>query len=55
MESRLNRFFVKVTLWLAAEVLLTLIGLDNLADYSEFLFDARYQAQLSAIHFSIPG
>ncbi len=25
--------------WLATEILLTLIGLDNLADYSEFVFE----------------
>lgn len=28
----------KATIWLAIEILLTVTGLDNLADYSEFLF-----------------
>ncbi|WP_421658951.1 hypothetical protein [Leptothermofonsia sp. ETS-13] len=29
----------KATIWLAAEILLTVVGLDNLADYSEFIFE----------------
>ncbi|HEY9879941.1 MAG TPA: hypothetical protein V6D29_15915 [Leptolyngbyaceae cyanobacterium] len=32
----------KATLWLAAEVLLTVSGLDNLADYSEFIFGREF-------------
>lgn len=28
----------KAAIWLAVEILLTVTGLDNLADYSEFLF-----------------
>ncbi|WP_293112457.1 hypothetical protein [Moorena sp. SIO4G3] len=30
---------MKVTTWLVAEIILNLIGLDNLADYGEFVFD----------------
>ncbi len=30
---------VKATLWLVTEVILNLLGFDNLADYSEFLFE----------------
>jgi hypothetical protein len=29
----------KVAVWLAAELLLNFVGLDNLADYSEFIFE----------------
>lgn len=29
--------FTKITIWLALEIVLTLIGLDDIADYSEFL------------------
>lgn len=31
----LGKFFV----WLAAEVVLSLLGIDDLADYSEFIFE----------------
>lgn len=33
-----KRFFGKTGLWLATEVWLNLLGLDNLADYGEFVF-----------------
>lgn len=29
----------KTLIWLAAEILLCLVGMDDIADYSEFLFD----------------
>ena len=29
----------KIIIWLAAEILLTFMGLDDLADYSEFIFE----------------
>ena len=30
---------VKVVIWLTAEILLNVLGLDDLADYSEFIFE----------------
>lgn len=35
--SRWQRFLIHGSIWLTAEVVLSLIGLDHLADYSEFL------------------
>lgn len=32
-----KQLFSKLTLWLFLEIILTLLNLDNLADYSEFL------------------
>ena len=29
----------KTIVWLAAEIILCLVGMDDIADYSEFLFD----------------
>lgn len=39
VEFQINwgKLAVKITVWLATEVLLSLAGLDNLADYSEFI------------------
>ncbi|UBF27897.1 hypothetical protein K9N68_08370 [Kovacikia minuta CCNUW1] len=44
MKGYWKSAFVKTTIWLAAEVLLTVVGLDNLADYSEFVFAREGQA-----------
>ena len=46
-----KKIWVKATFWLATELVLNLLGLDNLADYSEFLFEqevaiAAHQAQI---------
>lgn len=39
MATPWKALIVKLTVWLAAEIVLNLIGLDNLADYSEFVFE----------------
>ncbi|NEO88928.1 MAG: hypothetical protein F6K56_01050 [Moorea sp. SIO3G5] len=39
MNHQWNNVFLKVSTWLVAEIILNLIGLDNLADYGEFVFD----------------
>ena len=36
-----RKLYIKIILWLGAELLLTLIGLDDLADYSEFLYEQK--------------
>ena len=45
MQVKWGRMAVKVTIWLAAELLLNVVGLDNLADYSEFLFGEQTLTQ----------
>ncbi|HEY9667144.1 MAG TPA: hypothetical protein V6C91_10080 [Coleofasciculaceae cyanobacterium] len=32
---------IKITCWLIVEIILNLLGLDNLADYSEFVFEGK--------------
>jgi hypothetical protein len=39
MKMQWQKVLVKTTIWLAAEILLSLLGLDDLADYSEFIFE----------------
>jgi hypothetical protein len=39
MKLQWKKLLVKATVWLAAEIILNLIGLDNLADYSEFIYE----------------
>lgn len=39
MKMQWQRIWAKATFWLLTEIILNLLGLDNLADYSEFLFE----------------
>ncbi|NEO34103.1 MAG: hypothetical protein F6K36_27605 [Symploca sp. SIO3C6] len=39
MKTQWKNICFKVTAWLVSEVVLNLLGLDDLADYSEFVFD----------------
>ncbi|PIG94851.1 hypothetical protein CSQ79_04900 [Gloeocapsopsis sp. IPPAS B-1203] len=38
MKILWKNLLIKTVLWLVVEVILTLLGLDNIADYSEFVF-----------------
>lgn len=39
MTIRWQQLLVSLVLWLIAEIFLNLAGIDDLADYSEYLFD----------------
>ncbi|MDY6786364.1 MAG: hypothetical protein SW833_28270 [Cyanobacteriota bacterium] len=39
MNSTAKALLIRITIWIAAEILLNFLGLDNLADYSEFVFE----------------
>jgi hypothetical protein len=39
MKMPWKKVWVKAAIWLVTEIILNLLGLDNLADYSEFIFD----------------
>lgn len=39
MKSHWKKLLIKTTVWLAAEILLNLLGFDNIADYSEFIYE----------------
>ncbi|MEW6497162.1 MAG: hypothetical protein AB1589_32365 [Cyanobacteriota bacterium] len=41
MQTQWQKIFVKITFWLIVEIVLNLLGLDNLADYSEFVFEGK--------------
>ncbi len=34
-----NKSIFKIVIWLVAEILLNFVGIDDLADYSEFVFE----------------
>ena len=39
------KIVTKVVFWLATEITLSCMGLDDLADYSEFVFDNKFHGQ----------
>ena len=39
MNKRWKILLLKATVWLVAEISLSFLGLDDLADYSEFIFE----------------
>ena len=41
MKIKWQKLWIKIILWLGAEILLTAIGLDDLADYNEFLYKQK--------------
>lgn len=41
MRMKWKTLITKVAVWILLELILNLLGLDNLADYSEFLFHTR--------------
>lgn len=41
MESYIPHLFGRIVLWLIAEIFLNLIGLDDLADCGEWVFERR--------------
>lgn len=41
MQTQWQKTLIQISFWLILEILLNLLGLDNLADYSEFVFDQK--------------
>lgn len=47
MEIEWKILFKKTLVWIVAEILLNCMGVDTLADYSEFLFDRNTLVHLN--------
>ncbi len=41
MNTRWKKLLVKIIVWLVVEILLTILGIDDLADYSEFIGEKK--------------
>ncbi len=50
MKTQWKKLLVKTTVWLAAEIILNLLGLDNLADYSEFIYEQEVMVFTQTTH-----
>ncbi len=49
MQTHWQKILIQFTFWLIIEILLNLLGLDSLADYSEFVFEQKTIAVSSCI------
>lgn len=50
MYQDCQKYIFKITVWLVVEIILNLMGLDDLADYSEFLLNKKLKiAEISVI------
>jgi hypothetical protein len=49
MQTQWQKTLIQISFWLIIEILLNLLGLDNLADYSEFVFDQKTKTVSSCI------
>ncbi len=52
MKGIWKQSLYRVTVWLAAEIILNCLGIDNLADYSEFVFERNTIDLNRSYHFS---
>ncbi len=48
-ERKWEKNVLKVSIWLFAEILLTFLGIDDLADYSEFVFEKTRHPHASSM------
>lgn len=48
MPAKRKKLLAKMLVWLAAEILLNFLGLDNLADYGEFVFERNIDSEVAA-------
>lgn len=48
MNVRWRKLFVKISFWLASEIVLNFLGIDDLADYSEFIFENKHFSEKMA-------
>ncbi len=49
MKTKWSTLVLKIIIWLSGEIYLTAIGLDNLADYSEFVFQYKVLAPIAYV------
>lgn len=45
MKTSWQHSLAKITIWLVTEILLTCVGLDNIADCGEFVFGQEFSTQ----------
>ncbi len=55
MNVRWQKLLVKTSFWLATEIILNLVGIDDLADYSEFIYEnPNFTAKIGCVSAMAP-
>ena len=55
MNIRWQKLLSKMSFWLATEIILNLVGIDDLADYSEFLYENKnFLANIGCLSNIVP-
>jgi hypothetical protein len=55
MKIRWQKLLIKTSFWLATEIILNLVGIDDLADYSEFVYENKnFGVKIGCISTLIP-
>ena len=55
MNIRWQKLLAKMSFWLATEIILNLVGIDDLADYSEFIYEnPNFTAKIGCISAIVP-
>ncbi|MGD1700529.1 hypothetical protein [Dapis sp. BLCC M229] len=49
MSVSWKKLLVQTIFWLVVEIVLNFLGLDNLADYSEFIFEKNFNSPSSGV------
>ena len=44
-----QKLITKAIIWLAAEILFNFVGIDDLADYSEFVFERKIDISIAML------
>ena len=44
-----NKLIAKIVIWLAAEILFNFLGIDDLADYSEFVLENNFEKNVASL------
>lgn len=55
MSASINTLLTKLLFWLAMEIILNLVGLDDLADYSEFIANQTSDSRHIAVLVATPS
>ncbi|WP_019509584.1 hypothetical protein [Pleurocapsa sp. PCC 7319] len=53
MKVQWKKLLLKISLWLVTEIWLSFLGIDNLADYSEYVLEKHIIVQPLLIFYSI--
>ena len=53
MQIQWSKLLLKTVVWLGAEIALTCLGLDDLADYSEFVFQDRRELLATVVSIGL--